>query len=58
MQILTTWCLLMEKDKHNYDLDSRLLKRYFTRGSFKSGGRLFGGFWQQLKKVSQRKSID
>jgi len=40
-----------EKDKHNYDLDCRLLKRYFTRGSFKSGGRLFGGFWQQLKKV-------
>jgi hypothetical protein len=40
-----------EKDKHNYDLDSRLLKRYFTRGSFKSGGRLFGGFWQQMKKV-------
>ena len=39
-----------EKDKHNYDLDSRLLKRYFTRGSFKSGGRLFGGFWQQMKK--------
>jgi hypothetical protein len=42
-----------EKDKHNYDLDSRLLKRYFTRGSFKSGGRLFGGFWQQLKKVDR-----
>ena len=39
------------KDKHNYDLDCRLLKRYFTRGSFKSGGRLFGGFWQQIKKV-------
>ena len=38
------------KDKHNYELDCRLLKRYFTRGSFKSGGRLFGGFWQQLKK--------
>ena len=38
------------KDDHNYDLDCRLLKRYFTRGSFKSGGRLFGGFWQQLKK--------
>ena len=35
----------------NYDLDCRLLKRYFTRGSFKSGGRLFGGFWQQMKKV-------
>ena len=40
-----------EKDNHNHDLDCRLLKRYFTRGSFKSGGRLFGGFWQQLKKV-------
>ncbi len=40
-----------EKYKHNYDLDCRLLKRYFTRGSFKSGGRLFGGFWQQIKKV-------
>ena len=39
------------KDKHNYELDCRLLKRYFTRGSFKSGGRLFGGFWQQMKKV-------
>ena len=39
------------KNKHNYDLDCRLLKRYFTRGSFKSGGRLFGGFWQQLKKA-------
>ncbi len=39
-----------EKDKHNYDFDCRLLKRYFTRGSFKSGGRLFGGFWQQMKK--------
>ena len=38
------------KDKHNYDLDCRLIKRYFTRGSFKSGGRLFGGFWQQMKK--------
>ena len=38
------------KDQLNYDLDCRLLKRYFTRGSFKSGGRLFGGFWQQLKK--------
>ena len=38
------------KDKHNYDLDCRLLKRYFTRGSFKSGDRLFGGFWQQMKK--------
>ena len=26
------------------------LRRIFTQGSFESGGRLFGGFWQQLSK--------
>ena len=38
------------------DLSERRLRRYFTRGSFESGGRLFGGFWQELKK-EQRKNI-
>ena len=38
------------------DLSERRLRRYFTRGSFESGGRLFGGFWQKLKK-EQRKNI-
>lgn len=32
------------------DLRERHLRRYFTRSSFTSGGRLFGGFWQQLSK--------
>lgn len=32
------------------DVHDRRLRRYFTNGSFESGGRLFGGFWQQLKK--------
>ncbi len=32
------------------DLRERHLRRYFTRSSFKSGGRLFGGFWQQMGK--------
>ena len=38
------------------DLSERRLRRYFTRGSFESGGRLFGGFWQELNK-KQRKNI-
>jgi hypothetical protein len=32
------------------DLRERHLRRYFTRSSFKSGGRLFGGFWQNMSK--------
>ena len=38
------------------DLSDRRLRRFFTRVSFESGGRLFGGFWQELKK-EQRKNI-
>ena len=36
-------------DKVVDDTD-RHLRRYFNNGSFKAGGRLFGGFWQELKK--------
>lgn len=32
------------------DLTARQLKRIFNNGSFDSGGRLFGGFWQLLSK--------
>lgn len=32
------------------DTGNRTLRRYFIRGSFESGGRLFGGFWQGLGK--------
>ncbi|TXM64587.1 hypothetical protein FV226_26295 [Methylobacterium sp. WL12] len=32
------------------DINNRCLRRIFTRTSFTSGGRLFGGFWQGLKK--------
>lgn len=32
------------------DTRDRRLRRLFTRQSFESGGRLFGGFWQQLKE--------
>lgn len=33
------------------DTDDRWMRRVFTRDSFESGGRLFGGFWQRLSKV-------
>lgn len=32
------------------DTQDRVLRRCFSRGSFRSGGRLFGGFWQGLPK--------
>ncbi|HNP36499.1 MAG TPA: hypothetical protein PKK10_11660 [Woeseiaceae bacterium] len=31
------------------DLTDTRLQRYFNNASFKQGGRLFGGFWQQLR---------
>ena len=39
------------------DDTDRLLRRYFSRGSFQSGGRLFGGFWQHLPKWQRHKSL-
>lgn len=39
------------------DDTDRLLRRYFSRGSFESGGRLFGGFWQPLPKWQRHKGL-
>ncbi len=39
------------------DAKSRQLRRYFSRGSFESGGRLFGGFWQQLERQSRLRGL-
>ena len=36
------------------DVYARHLYRRFTQGSFDSGGRLFGGFWQSLPDKSKR----
>lgn len=36
------------------DESDRLLKRTFNNGSFESGGRLFGGFWQGQKKAERK----
>jgi hypothetical protein len=34
-------------------LHKRRLRRHFNNASFEQGGRLFGGFWQDLKKVER-----
>ncbi|MER9864495.1 hypothetical protein [Mesorhizobium sp. M0185] len=38
-------------------LRDRRLRRVFTQGRFNSGGRLFGGFWQQLRKDERRTGL-
>jgi hypothetical protein len=39
------------------DPNERRLRRIFTRGRFDSGGRLFGGFWQDLTKNQRREGL-
>jgi len=39
------------------DASERRLRRYFTLGSFESGGRLFGGFWQGLPKDARLRGL-
>lgn len=39
------------------DARERHVRRIFNNGSFEQGGRLFGGFWQSLRKEQRRKGI-
>jgi len=39
------------------DLTKRKLRRVFSRGTFAEGGRLFGGFWQDLKGEQRREGL-
>lgn len=39
------------------DTNKRQLRRVFTCNSFESGGRLFGGFWQTMKKIDRLRDI-
>jgi hypothetical protein len=39
------------------DVSERRLRRVFTRERFDSGGRLFGGFWQPLRKHQRRSGV-
>lgn len=40
-----------------FDIDDRRLRRIFTQARFTSGGRMFGGFWQQLRKHERRQGL-
>ena len=42
--------LSLDADKQPIDLSKRFLYRVFTRGSFKKGGRFYGGWWQNVPK--------
>jgi hypothetical protein len=41
----------------NIDLTKRKLRRVFSQGNFAEGGRLFGGFWQDLKGEQRRERL-
>ncbi len=40
-----------------FHIGDRQLRRIFTKGRFDCGGRLFGGFWQELRKDERRKGL-
>ncbi|WP_089271432.1 hypothetical protein [Humidesulfovibrio mexicanus] len=44
-------------DGRPVDTLDRRLRRVFTQGRFDSGGRLYGGFWQHLKKETRLKGL-
>jgi hypothetical protein len=39
------------------DVTDRKMRRVFTRSSFASGGRLFGGFWQAIGKKQRKEGL-
>lgn len=41
----------------NVDLSNRFLRRIFNNGRFDQGGRLFGGFWQNMRKEDRHDQI-
>lgn len=46
-----------EDGEREVDTGNRFLRRYFSNGSFEHGGRLFGGFWQNLKKRQRAEGL-
>ncbi|NTG61645.1 hypothetical protein G6L45_15280 [Agrobacterium rhizogenes] len=40
-----------------FHIGDRQLRRIFTQDRFDSGGRLFGGFWQRLRKHERRQGL-
>lgn len=45
------------EDGRLVDETDRRLRRIFTQDSFESGGRLFGGFWQNIGKTARREGV-
>lgn len=48
---------VVEDGETRYDLSQRRLRRTFNDGSFSRGGRLFGGFWQNMPKDTRRSDL-
>eukprot|EP01022_Parablepharisma_sp_SALTPOND_P023146 TRINITY_DN4804_c0_g2_i1.p1 TRINITY_DN4804_c0_g2~~TRINITY_DN4804_c0_g2_i1.p1 ORF type:complete len:419 (-),score=53.30 TRINITY_DN4804_c0_g2_i1:860-2116(-) len=46
-----------EHEDSPVNVTNRRLRRVFIRGSFESGGRLFGGFWLGLSKEQRRNGL-
>ena len=44
-------------DNQAVDGKDRRLRRYFNNRSFEAGGRLFGGFWEHMRKVHRKDGI-
>jgi len=57
MTLDLSWFRYAGVDLSGLDIRDRHLRRHFTRSSFESGGRLFGGFWQGMKKESRKTAI-
>lgn len=65
VQIINEWLQSAEIDfddcyspeGRSLDPFDRHMRRVFTQGRFDSGGRMFGGFWQSLRKKHRLESI-
>lgn len=44
--------------EENVELSQRVLRRVFNNGSFEEGGRLYGGFWQAMKKEDRADCLE
>lgn len=57
MQQINRWLKTADIGTSVGSSDERTLRRIFTNGSFRSGGRLYGGFWQNIKAEERGYSV-
>ncbi|MNV13300.1 hypothetical protein D3C71_1039340 [compost metagenome] len=62
MHRINAWLASAEVDwfadpEGNHDLFDRAVRRIFNNGSLQQGGRLYGGFWQQMKAEDRLECI-